>query len=217
MKTTKKNVFDFPSAIGPLRIRLIAPGDEEYFLQFAQSLGAESRELFAPYQWGTNGQKKDFQDAIAGCEAGKDLSYLMFSPPGIPVGHLALWGVERQHSLGGRNVRIPTLGICMADAFQGKGLGRIGVKFLQDRALKSGADAIELTFAPWNKRGEKLYRSLGFEDIGMLRIPLGINPATPDVDMRGVKTWREERHQVYIINPTPETAIKSYLRSKQKS
>ncbi|MBI4043593.1 MAG: N-acetyltransferase [Candidatus Diapherotrites archaeon] len=207
--------FILPSSIGSVQIRLLAHGDEKNLVQLANSLSADTRELFAPYKWGADAQIQDFKDAILSSEAGKDLSYLLFTPSGTPIGHMALWSVTQPHFLDGKNIKIPTLGICIANDFQRKGLGRIGVNFLQKQAREIGVNAIELTFAPRNYRAERLYQSQGFEDIGMLRIPLGVNPAAQNVDLKSVKVWRDERHFAYIIDHNNATAIKSYLKNKQ--
>ncbi|MDP2666231.1 MAG: GNAT family N-acetyltransferase [Candidatus Diapherotrites archaeon] len=204
-----------PSCIGSLEVRPLERGDEKYLKAFADTLSANSKELFAPYRWDTDKQIEDYRMAIAGHEAGKDSSYLIFSPSGTPIGHLALWRITQKYSFNGKSLQIPILGICIADAFQGKGIGRLGMQFLMGYAQDSKADAIELTFAHWNERAKRLYFSIGFEDIGTLKIPLGVNPATQDVDFSSIKIWREERHCMYIINESKTSIIKSYLKSKQ--
>jgi len=73
------------------------------------------------------------------------------------VGYFFLW--EFQES-------IPLLGIGIADAFQGAGLGRQMMARLVQDAREAGKDGIELTTMQHNDRAFALYNKMGFEHIG---------------------------------------------------
>jgi [ribosomal protein S18]-alanine N-acetyltransferase len=58
---------------------------------------------------------------------------------------------------------IPSLGIAIDPAAQGRGLGRLMMSFLHMAALRRGAQKLRLRVHPENKPAVDLYRSLGYQ------------------------------------------------------
>ena len=77
---------------------------------------------------------------------------------------------------------VPELGIGIADAYHGRGLGGLAVRLLQVVGRELGVDAIELTTHPENIAGYHTYLGAGFEQVGMLRIA---RTGQPGRDRRG--------------------------------
>ena len=73
------------------------------------------------------------------------------------VGYYFLWDFDQP---------APVLGIGLADAWQGQGLGRLMLRHLIEEARRAGRDAIELTTGLGNERAFRLYRRVGFELVG---------------------------------------------------
>jgi len=58
------------------------------------------------------------------------------------------------------------LNICVARAWQGKGLGRVLLRYLFERASLLGADDMFLEVRPSNPVAIRLYESSGFNEVG---------------------------------------------------
>lgn len=61
------------------------------------------------------------------------------------------------------------LNLCVAEEFRGRGIGRRLLNDMIDRAAIAGMDAAFLEVRPTNTTAIRLYRSLGFEQVGMRR------------------------------------------------
>ena len=57
------------------------------------------------------------------------------------------------------------LNLCVAPAFQGRGIGRMLLRFLMQRAAAHGASELFLEVRPSNGTAVKLYESIGFNEI----------------------------------------------------
>ena len=102
---------------------------------------------------------------------------------------------------------MPELGIGIADAYHGRGLGGLAVRLLQAVGRDLDVDAIELTTHPENVAGYRTYLGAGFEQVGMLRIHA---PASPDAT-DAANARRDERHMVYVINAAKRMAVLEHL------
>ncbi len=120
--------------------------------KFHESLSRSSRDTFTPHAY----DKQTIGVYIRRSEADDDRIYVAMSGAEI-VGYFFLW--EFQSS-------IPLLGIGIADAFQGEGLGRQMMALLIDAAREAGRDGIELTTMQHNDRAFALYQKMGFEHVG---------------------------------------------------
>ena len=59
------------------------------------------------------------------------------------------------------------LNLCVAPNWQGRGYGRVILQKLIDEATRFKADSLFLEVRPSNPNAIKLYRSVGFNEIGM--------------------------------------------------
>lgn len=73
------------------------------------------------------------------------------------VGYAFLWEFDRP---------FPLLGLGVADARQGRGLGGALLDLLIDEARTAACDGLELTTVPANIRARRLYESRGFHVTG---------------------------------------------------
>ena len=168
--------------------------------EFGSQLGPRSKWLFCPYAWADSTLlDEQFARAIQRATDRIDASYLL-TEQAKTIGHfwLAAVGSRRGQAADARRPepRVPELGIGIADAYHGRGLGGLAVRLLQAVGRDLGVDAIELTTHPENIAGYRTYLGAGFEQVGMLRIAAPASPdATDAADMR-----RDERHMVYVIN-----------------
>jgi len=201
--------------IEELILRSLRQGDEVNLERFGSELGPSSKELFSPYPWMDRSRAWDvFTAAIGRSVEGIDLAYLVFHE-GLPVAHFVLWGAKGQHKFRELTLRIPTLGLAVADRLHNRGIGRLCVQFLQEVAQQLQADALELTAAMQNCIAARLYAACDFQEIGTLRIPLGVDPSTSLVECKGIGTWREERHMVYTLATERAWVVRDYLLCKE--
>lgn len=74
------------------------------------------------------------------------------------AGYVFLWDV---------NYKTPWLGICISDRWQGHGLGKMLMAYVEDYCRKLGKGGIFLTTAHENIAGQKLYIRSGYREIGL--------------------------------------------------
>ncbi|MBI3911246.1 MAG: GNAT family N-acetyltransferase [Armatimonadetes bacterium] len=161
-----------------LRFRPVRPGDEEALLAFIRErLSRRSQYLFRPHNPDDpEGCRREFAGRIARHGERHDLT-LVVEQDGAVVGYCFLWGLDQ-----GRE-GIPTLGIGLADALHGLGVGGAMMDDLIARARALGLRAIELTHESTNHRAARLYRSRGFVYTGEER-PCGPDSARVERVMR---------------------------------
>ncbi|MGB0578925.1 MAG: GNAT family N-acetyltransferase [Limisphaerales bacterium] len=138
-----------------LTVRRLAGRDVNALQSFHQELSPETRSRFTPHA---------YEDAIIAVyvrrnEQGKDLIYVLETGDREIVGYFFLWEFKDP---------VPLLGIGLADAMQGEGLGKTMMEILIAEAQAAGCDGIELTTFPDNERAFRLYLSVGFNEIGMV-------------------------------------------------
>ena len=194
------------------RIRSLQPADRFAIHEFGSQLGLRSKWLFCPYAWADSALlDEQFARAIQRATARIDASYLL-TERAKTIGHFWLAAVGEAGVGEAADARrpepwVPELGIAIADAYHGRGLGGLAVRVLQAVAQDLGVDAIELTTHPENIAGYCTYLGAGFEQVGMLRIAAPASPdATDAADAR-----RDERHMVYVINAAKRTAVLEHL------
>jgi RimJ/RimL family protein N-acetyltransferase len=198
--------FSLPDG-GAYRIRSLKPGDGFAIHEFGSQLGPRSKWLFCPYAWADSTLlDEQFARAIARATCRIDASYLL-TEQAKTIGHFWLAAVAEAAGAHRPEPQVPQLGIAIADAYHGRGLGGLAVRLLQAVGRDLGVDAIELTTHPENIAGYRTYLGAGFEQVGMLRIAA---PARPD-STDAVDARRDERHMVYIINAVRRTAVLEHL------
>lgn len=201
--------------LGDLCIRNLAAGDGAAMHEFARGLGEQGKILFGPYPW-SQPDKLDaaFAAAIVQSTARVDASYLLEHGGGA-IGHFFLWKAGGNPQTQAAGLQIPELGVAIVDAWQGRGLGGLAVRVLQAVAHDLGADAIELTTATFNDAGWATYQAVGFEPIGILRIPLGVDVTAAEAGEVTAAAFRDERHMVYCIHAAARPAVLAYLARKR--
>jgi RimJ/RimL family protein N-acetyltransferase len=192
---------------GAYRIRSLQPADGFAIHEFSSQLGPRSKWLFCPYAWADSGLlDEQFARAIQRATCQIDASYLL-TERAKPIGHFYLAGAGMVTGAQRPEPWIPELGIAIADAYHGRGLGGLGIRVLQAIGRHLGVDAIELTTHPENIAGHRTYLSAGFEQVGMLRISAPARPNATDT----ANAHRDERHMVYVINAARRTAVLEHL------
>jgi len=189
------------------RIRSLQAGDEPALHEFADQLGPRSKWLFCPSPWeDSQALAVAFGRTIQRTISQARASYLLFHGA-RSIGYFYLMGLGEPAVESRQDPRMPELGIGIADAYHGRGLGGVAIRVLQAVGRDLGVDAIELTTHPENISGYRAYLGAGFEQIGMLRIEAPASMSTTDA----VDAHRDERHMVYVINANKRAAVLDLL------
>ena len=201
-----------------LSIRNLQDGDAPRLQEFGAKLSAASKDLFCPYPWNDpEALPGAFQKAIQNSIARIDASYLIESARHGVIGHFFLWKAGGNPHSREYQVEVPELGVAITDDFHGKGLGWLSVRILQAVATDLHADAIELTTAFANDAGWKTYQRCGFQHIGDINIPLGVDVTDALTDGVTASSYRVERQMVYMISEEKRERVLNYLETKRKT
>jgi GNAT superfamily N-acetyltransferase len=201
--------------IGTLELRPLAEGDVAVLADFAARLGADSRTLFCPYPWDDPAAlERAFQGAIAQARDRID-AMVVLTDGAATVGHAFLWKAGGNPYSAADGLEIPELGVAVADAWQGRGLGGLLVRWLQAVAAGLGRDAVELTTAPANDRGWSTYRTAGFEHLGDIRTPLGFDVTAATLGQAVATAWRVERQMAWVVRAEHRDRILAHLARKR--
>lgn len=135
-----------------LEIRPLTPKEIPALQRFNAGLSPETRGLFLPHAY----DESTLATYAARNLAGVDRTYLLAHQAEI-VGYFFLWEFDQP---------VPLLGVGLADAWQGQGLGVPLMRRLIDDARAAGKAGVELTTVTTNARAFQLYRKVGFELVG---------------------------------------------------
>lgn len=135
-----------------VEVRPLTSGETQALARFDANLGAASRASFVPHAYDENTLAR----YVARHARGADLSLVAAAGKDI-VGYAFLWEFDQL---------FPLLGLGVADAWQGRGLGGALLDLLIKEAQASGCDGLELTTLPTNLRARRLYESRGFRVTG---------------------------------------------------
>jgi RimJ/RimL family protein N-acetyltransferase len=151
------DTMELEVASGRLLFRPVRAGDEAGLLAFFRDgLTPRSQYLFCPHEPSQPERcLAEFADRIRRHAARLDLT-LVVEQAGAIVGYFFLWWLDRTDS------KPPTLGIGLADALHGQGVGAAMMDCLIARARALGLPAIKLTHESTNERAGRLYQSRGF-------------------------------------------------------
>jgi RimJ/RimL family protein N-acetyltransferase len=141
----------------PFLFRPVRPGDEAELLAFFRDrLSPRSRYFFCPHDPSRpEACLPEFGERIRRHAERRDLTLVVERGDEI-VGYFFLWWLDRTDG------RPPTLGIGLADALHGRGVGPAMMDHLIERARALDLPAIKLTHEATNERAARLYRSRGF-------------------------------------------------------
>jgi len=132
----------------------LGPDDAVRLQRFYNELSPRSRWLFRPLGW--NASYDACAQACANAAAGKRYDVVLRTGERI-VGWAFLVQME---------AAVPHLGICVAEEWAGRGLGRTLMQALIAEATARGKEGIALIHVKQNEAAGGLYRKLGFEVTG---------------------------------------------------
>lgn len=148
--TEEPSGSNFPSALLDFQIRRIQPGDAEALSRFYSELSERSRFLFEPY---TDISAEAMNAVVERSERGLDSSFAAVHDGGI-LAHFFLMGVGDE---------VPHVGLGIAEAYQGLGLGGVFLAYLLSVArFGLQKEAVGLTVMKENVRAVHLYSRHGF-------------------------------------------------------
>ena len=134
----------------PIVLRPLAPGDEVALLRFYEGLSEKTIAFYSPYLFL---DLRQMHAVTAANQRGAQQDWVLLNTAGQIVGHGFLADSTRP---------FPALGICIADAYQGQGLGRKTLDFIIEQAKSTLRSGIRLIVVQQNQRAVDLYQSLGF-------------------------------------------------------
>jgi len=135
-----------------LEVRPLTAGEIPALARFNAELSEATRSVFLPHAY----DEATLGRYVERHRAGLDRIYVL-ACGGEIVGYFFLW--EFDHA-------VPLLGVGLADAWQGQGLGEPLLRLLIADAQAAGRDGIELTTVTANARAFRLYERVGFACLG---------------------------------------------------
>ncbi len=140
-----KNGQDIP-------VRVLTDEDVPALQSFNEKLSEHTRSQFLPHSY-------DTKMVLQYCERNRnemDRIYVAIHQNSI-IGYFFLWDFNRS---------FPVLGIGIADAYQGQGLGKEMMRILVEDAKTAGSKGIILTTVLSNEKAYQLYLKMGFLYLG---------------------------------------------------
>jgi RimJ/RimL family protein N-acetyltransferase len=199
----------------PWQLRSVREEDVPRLVSFRDALGPASRALFCPYPWDDPAVlPQALARSIQSAREGTDASFVLLAGEAVR-GHFFLWKAGGNPHSRAHGVDVPELGVAVADAFHGRGLGLLSVRVLQEVARELGRDAIELTTATTNDAGWHVYRKAGFEYVGDIRNPLEVDVTAAAAGQVVARRFRVERQMVHVIEEGRREAVLRYLALKR--
>ena len=135
-----------------LPIRPLTSADFGALTDFHAALSPSTRSLFWPHAY----DEPTLTRYALRHAQGRDRIHLLCTSAAV-VGYFFLW--EFDHP-------VPLLGLGLADAWQGQGLGAAMLQHLISEARAARRDGVELTTVTTNTRALRLYTRAGFVHIG---------------------------------------------------
>jgi len=146
-------------------VRAVREGDEGLLVAFGrEGLSAASRGKFECYAWMGDGLAAELCAAIGASAARQDLHLVALDGSGAVVGYVFLWAAADD---------VPELGLAVADAWHGRGLGSALLRLMAQAGAALGRRALELTTMLGNARALAVYKRCGWEHLGEIHNPLG--------------------------------------------
>lgn len=132
----------------------LAPEWMDGLVRFNARLSAATRSMFWPHAYDLPTVRR----FVERHRAGLDRSYVLVAE-GDVVGYFFLWEFDQP---------VPLLGLGLADAWQGRGLGAAMLQHLLADARAAQRQGVELTSVTTNERAHRLYRRAGFVPLGLV-------------------------------------------------
>jgi RimJ/RimL family protein N-acetyltransferase len=200
----------------PYTMRSLRAGDVPLLQEFGAALSERSKYFFAPYPWADEAALEPaFAEVIRRTEQRIDAYYMLCQRDGLaggrPAGQFFLWKAGHNPLSAPYGVAVPEVGIAMVDAYQGRGLGRLCMQVLRVVGEALDADALELSTALDNEPGYRTYLSCGYEQVGLIRIPLDVDVTVALAGEVAVTRWRDERQMIYVLKQDSRPAVLDFL------
>ena len=138
-----------------MELRSLALEDLQALLSFYSALPRAVTDTFEPF--GPRVTEETLRKYLADTDKGVHLSFGLFDPRGIILGHVFIWNIDSE---------LPVFGIGLAEIAQGQGWGRRMAQRVLEEADARGAKRVALTVVKTNVRALTLYESLGFRRTG---------------------------------------------------
>jgi ribosomal protein S18 acetylase RimI-like enzyme len=153
-------------------LRRLAPGDAEALVAFYNGLNEDSKRTFCPL--GTATTVETCADVVTDNSGVGGAKYDLVAVCGAEiVGWSFLWGLAPTYDAGGpgdgadpNGNRGPTFGLAVADAFQGRGLGKALMSQVMAWARTEAIPQVLLTVVQDNVIAWRLYEKMGFVRYG---------------------------------------------------
>lgn len=134
-----------------ISLKLLDDSDISLLENFNKNLSEKTRAQFLPHKY----NEETIRQYIERNKKGFDRIYVAYFQDEI-IGYFFLWDF---------NKKCPVLGIGIADAFQGKGLGKQMMTILIEDAKTTGKEGVLLTTVLANDVAFQLYKKVGFQYI----------------------------------------------------
>jgi len=198
-------------------MRRLQDGDVPLLQEFGAALSATSKYFFAPYPWASGpALEQAFAQVIRQTEARID-AYYMLCQGGRPAGQFFLWKAGHNPLSAPYGVAVPEVGIAVVDAYQGRGLGRLCMEVLRVVGESLDADALELSTALDNEPGYRTYLSCGYEQVGLIGIPLDVDVTAALAGEVTASRWRDERQMIYLLKAARRAAVLDFLAYEREA
>ena len=197
--------------LGNLRLRGLQRTDLAAYRAFGLSgLSVASRDLFGPFPWDADASELDaaLSTAIDNHLSRRDWNFVVVAESGAIVGNIFLWSITEP---------VPELGIAIADEYHSLGLGYLLLHIAAAVAEDLGASAIELTTVPGNARAKRLYERCGYETLGVIRNPVGVDVTAAFAGEVVATKFCDEVHMAKVLADSDEVgaAVRCVLVGKQ--
>ena len=190
-------------------VRPLASGDEEALSAFGlHGLSDESRRLFAPYDWSAPSPTllAAFRSSIANSQSRRDLHLIALSG-----GKVCCHGF-----LSSMCEEIPVLGIAVVDAWHGRGLARQMMSLLERAGVAEGKPAIEVTTMQDNERARSVCLRAGYEELGIIRRPLGVDVTAAFAGSVAATSFRDERQMCRVLDEEARPRVLEAMAAKRR-
>jgi len=215
-----------------LLIRPVEEGDVAKLTQFGRyGLGDVSRAKFAPFDWDGEGLSAQLAESIANHTSKRDLHYVCVgrstpATPATPAAEAAEAAEDTVEGKGGDAIvaqcflwsacdPIPELGVAVADAWQGQGVGKAMLKMMELLARGLKKEALELTTMQTNEPAFAAYKKAGYEHLGLIRNPIGVDVTAAFAGEVKATRFCDERHMVLVLDESKREGILNAMSQKR--
>lgn len=138
-------------------VRPLGHGDADLLYAFFLSLSEATRKSFRPHPFDRATAEHFTEEELGDANIRRFLAIVPRENGEAAAGYAFFWDWT---------TGAPSLGIAVSDAFQGRGVGRLLMRFLMDEAVRCRKKALRLTTDKNNTRAQALYLSCGFRILG---------------------------------------------------